>query len=261
MNKKSVLVNVIIMSIIVIILLIIIIELGKKTSSKNEVDVDRKITNQETINDLKNSDLFISDNQINTYSLEKADGSEPFEEMSEFFEGTTNKVVLYVNGEEVTDIELALENYHQNNSVINANEEMKNFIDSKIEKVVICQDANNKGFFVSDKEVEKIKSIPKYEEDMRKKAKKLNMSYEECEQMYIKSQKMLYLELKWQDDVIPKIHSGEIRVNTEEYAEIYEKYIDCVNNTNFKKALELGEKMLDLYKEYLVEQASIEYVN
>ena len=97
--------------------------------------MDRKITNQETINDLKNSDLFISDNQINTYSLEKADGSEPFEEMSEFFEGTTNKVVLYVNGEEVTDIELALENYHQNNSVINANEEMKNFIDSKIEKV------------------------------------------------------------------------------------------------------------------------------
>lgn len=257
MNKKKILQIIIIIFIVLVILVITLMKIYFNRSinnATNNIQKEEIYNKLEKGNEISNYDEFVDDN-------EETSDYRDLEEMSTFFKDATDNIVLCINGEEITEREVALENYHKNNSAVNLTGDERDYIQSTIQKVVICQEAEKLGFSVSEAEIEEIKSIPHYEEDMRRKAEKLNMSYDECEQMYIKSQKMLYLELKWQDDVIPKLHSGEIKVDSEEFKEIHKEYVECVEKANLKKALELGRELLELYKQYLVEQADVEYIN
>ena len=92
-------------------------------------------------------------------------------------------------------------------------------------------------------------------------AESANMDYSEYEELYIKSQKQFFLKAKWREYVIPKLHTGEISVDTKEFNN---KYLECqkyIESSNFEKYMDTASELLTLYKQYLVEQAKIEYVN
>ncbi len=191
----------------------------------------------------------------------------PYEEIEYFFKDTTDKVVVYVNGDLITEREIALvdlnnnNNYIKNYTEINQDEGNVDPVKIAIQEKIICQEAERLGLFVSEEQIKEIKEVPNYEEDIKKMAESANMDYSEYEELYIKSQKQFFLKAKWREYVIPKLHTGEISVDTKEFNN---KYLECqkyIESSNFEKYMDTASELLTLYKQYLVEQAKIEYVN
>lgn len=286
MNKNKIPIIVAVISIIFIIVGIILvtkINVNEKTSiassirkedlniveddnfaegDKHQYDIGRGHTTEE--NDSADNNIIKNETDYERYLRES--NKDTLEEMSEFFTDATNKIAIYVNEEPITEREIAYEDFHLNNdyiknySTINNTKEDRDAIRSIIQKKVICQEAEKLGLSVSEEQIKEIKEVPNYREDIKKMAESVNMNYNEYEDLYIKSQRQFFLEAKWREYVIPKLHTGEISIDTKEF---HNKYLECqkyIEDSNFKQYMDSASELLELYKQYLFNQANIEYL-
>lgn len=240
---------------IVIIIMLVVIFIIANNILNNDYSLDNSVVNNYAIREESNYEKYLKERDESTY-----------EEMGRFFENTTNEICIYVNGEEITKKEIALTNFSNNNNYIknytNVNQ-LKSYVDpiqKIVQEFVICQEAEILGITFTEKDVEKIKSVPNYEEDIKEISKSVNMSYDECEEMYIESEKRFYLVSKWQEYIIPKLNNGEINIDNKEFNEKYKAYKLSVENSELSNSIDIALELLELYKQYLVSQANIEYL-
>lgn len=298
MNKKKISIIIGIISIILVIIGIIItirfnenkkISIASNNQNENVNDyVENNDTNLENMidNDYQqeiNNDIEEYNNTDNTSEIKeetdyerylRGSDKDTFEEMEEFFEGTDNKVVVHVNGEPITEKEIALKNFSLNNGYIknytdlNLTEEESNPVKAIIQDVAICQEAKKMGYSVTEEDINQMKSVPNHKEDMKKMAESANMTEDEFEEVYIKSEIRTHLLSDWTMVAIDQIHNGEAKIDNAEFNEKYKEYSKIIEdakvdseNFDIKRAMELSTSMLKLYKQYIVSQANIEYVD
>lgn len=298
MNKKKISIIVGIISIILVIIGIIItirfnenkkFSIASNSPSENVNDyVENNDTNLENMTDndyQQDSNSNIEEyNSTNNTSEAKEEtdyerylresDKDTFEEMKEFFEGTNDKIALYVNGEPITEKEISLKNFSLNNSYIknytnlNLTEEESDPVKAIIQDVAICQEAKKLGYSVTEEDINKMKSVPNHKEDMKKMAESANMSADEFEEVYIKSEIRTHLLSDWTMTAIDQIHNGEVKIDNAEFNEKYKEYSKIIENAkvdsenmDIKRAMELSTSMLKLYEQYIASQANVEYVN
>lgn len=171
-------------------------------------------------------------------------------------ENETNKEVLSVNGEKITEREIALCDFQLNHSIVNE-EEKKDTVDEIIKDYVISQDADKLGISLTAKEMQDIKDVVKFDEDTADLLKELNMSYNEFCEMYINRRTKLDLKLKWATHIMELINNGDINISSELFNNKYKEYLE---SEDFSIKTQLLKELLDIYAEYLVSQAIVEKV-
>ncbi len=243
MNRKQIIKNCII--IILILVVVLIICFAKKNNK--DISLDNQISSE--INDKYRLELGKPNDE---YVLSVEDSNRIIQEIKEEFKDTTtDKVILYLNEEPIKEKEIAFKRYQLNEKSNDAEDEL-------IKDYVICQNAEELNISLSEREMKKIENTPNLDEDTRKLAEATNMTYEDFNEMYINMEKRAIIETKWVAHVGEKIINGELKVNSE----IFEnKYKDYKKAENVEESSKLLLELLELYKEYLVEQADIKYVN
>lgn len=242
MNKKKMLVNVILVIIVVLILLVSIFFIMKNKNGKTE-----------NVKSNYNDELL-----DNSYIISEEDSERILTEMTSEFENTTDKVVLYLNGKAITEKDIAFKSYQLNNSTVNADGNDKNVIEEIITDYVVYQNAEELNITLSERDTKDIENTPNLEEDTKKLAEAANMTYEDFNEMYINMEKRAIIETKWVAYVGEKITKGELKADSKNFNSKYNEY---QKSKNVGERAKLLLELLELYKQYLVEQANIEYVN
>lgn len=241
MDKKRIIFNIALVMIVIIIVVSIFYIIKNKAS---------KVRNSQTSNNdiVSNSSYAISDETSNRIITE----------MKSEFESTTDKVVLYLNEEAITEKDIAFKRYQLNNSAVDTGSDDKDVMNEIITDYVICQNAEELNISLSERDIKKIENTPNLEEDTKKLAEAANMTYDDFNEMYVNMEKRALIETKWTAYVGEKIVKGELKVSSKIFEEKYKEY----NKTeNIGERSKLLLELLELYKQYLVEQAEIEYVN
>ena len=215
---------------------------------------------------LKSDDTHLEDTIDNINQIDEEDKSgriseeeknEIIHEIKDALKDTTDKTVLEVNGEKITERELAYKNYQLNNSSLNEGEQ-KEPIDEMITEYVICQDAKQQGITIKEKEMEDIRKVVKDDNDVKNLAEALNMTYDEVREMYMNGRVRIELRMKWTSKVLEKINEGTLNFGNELFNEKCKKYNE---STDITIRTQLLTELVDMYKEYLVSQANIEKIN
>lgn len=85
-----------------------------------------------------------------------------------------------------------------------------------------------------------------------------NMNQEEFIEFYLDRTKKLEIISKWSYTISNKINDGELKIEDEEFNNKCQEYQKSEEpSTRVKLLLELVE----MYKNYLIEQATVEYIN
>ncbi len=216
--------------------------------------IKKVTTNKVVKNDNNNLGEIKSKNSV----LTEEEKMKIIDEIKIALENKTDKEVLAVNGEKISEREIAYVNYQLNNSTVNKSGVKKDPIDEVIREYVICQNARELGISLSEKEMEEIKEVVKDDESVKKQSEKLNMSYDEVRQMYIDGRVKIELEMKWTSNVLGKISKGTLNFDNELFNQKNKEYGES-SDASIKK--QLLSEMLEQYTEYLVEKSSIEYIN
>lgn len=137
---------------ILILIIVVIVIVVIKTSMKNT-----KTYNQTNNNEITNQN---NSNMISNEVLEKG-----INELKHTLDNKTNKIVLIVDGAEISEREIAFIDFQMNNSYVKGDKENKDPIKRAIENHVILQDANKIGKELSQEESETI------EKDIKETAK------------------------------------------------------------------------------------------
>lgn len=222
---------------------------------------------------IKNKDYQENNNQISINSNERdnkvssilssEEKQEAIDEIKNEVGNKTNKEVLVVNGERISEKEIAWTDFQRNNpyadKYFNKNGKKVNAVDEVIKQYIILQDAREKEIILTDKEIknieEKVKeSFKENDEEMQNVLKAVNMNYDEFLEFYTDSTKKSELKLKWTSYITDAINSGKINIDSEKFNEKYKEYQST-------SKLSLLYELIDIYIEYLKEKATIEYIN
>lgn len=242
---------------ILIITILLIIVGFVFTRIKNDKLISVSNNNVQIENNTYNSNQN-SNTQIESGKLSEEEKDRIINEIKDSLENTTDKEVLAVNGEKISEREIAYVNYQLNNSTVNKSGVKKDPIDEVIREYVICQNARELGISLSEKEMEEIKEVVKDDESVKKQSEKLNMSYDEVRQMYIDGRVKIELEMKWTSNVLGKISKGTLNFDNELFNQKNKEYGES-SDASIKK--QLLSEMLEQYTEYLVSNATIEHID
>lgn len=206
------------------------------------------------------------DNQVTSSSsiLSNEEKQEVIDKIGQQIGNKTDKEVLIVNKEKISEREIALINFQINNKYVNDTENLKDAVDETIKEYIIVQDAKEKGIILSENESKNIENkvkgfIIKDDTETNSILNAFNMEYEEFLEFYINRTKRLELMSKWKIHIMNVIDNKEtINVDSESFNKKYDEYKSNTDNT--KKA-SLVFELIDMYEEYLKETATIEYIN
>lgn len=200
---------------------------------------------------------------VNTL-LSEEERLEVAEEIKETFENKTDKTVLKVNGKEISEKEIALIDFQKNNQYVNKDGEKVDAIDEAIKQYVFLQDAEKNNITLTEEQEKDIKA--RMEKSIQNSTKEetealldaFNMTQEEFIEFYVDRTKKLEIISKWSYTISNKINDGELKIEDEEFNNKCQEYQKSEEpSTRVKLLLELVE----MYKNYLIEQATVEYIN
>lgn len=235
MNRKKLIILMVVMLAIIVAIFIIKVNYRPETNNDEHKDINTK-----------------------TSHLSEKEKEELNNKIGNALGNKTDEEVLIVNGEKITEREIALCDFQLNNDTVNEDGEKKDVIDEIIKDYVICQDAQKLNISLTDEEMQDIKDVVKYDDDMPDLLKSLNMSYDEFCEMYINRRTKLDLKVKWATYIMKKINTGEINIPSELFNNKYTEYLET---EDFSVKTQLLMELIDLYAEYLVEQANIEIID
>ena len=196
---------------------------------------------------------------VNTL-LSEEERLEVAEEMKQTFENKIDKTVLKVNGEEISEKEIALIDFQRNNQYVNKDGEKIDAVDEAIKQYVILQDAEKNNITLTEEQEKDIrarieKSIQNStEEETEALLDATNMTQEEFIEFFVDRERKLEIISKWMVEIMIKIDNGEIEINDEEFNNKYSEYIKSNKTTSLLD-------LVDIYEKYLIEQATVEYIN
>ena len=196
---------------------------------------------------------------VNTL-LSEEERLEVAEEIKQTFENKTDKTVLKVNGEEISEKEIAYIDFQKNNQYVNKDGEKINAVDEAIKQYVILQDAEKNNITLTEEQEKDIKTrIEKSiqnstEEETEALLDAINMNQEEFIEFSVDRERKLEIISKWIVEIMIKIDNGEIEINDEEFNNKYSEYIKSNKTTSLLD-------LVDIYENYLIEQATVEYIN
>ncbi len=200
---------------------------------------------------------------VNTL-LSEEERLEVAEEIKQTFENKTDKKVLKVNGEEISEKEITIIDFQKNNQYVNKDGEKINAVDEAIKQYVILQDAEKNNITLTEEQEKDIKArIEKSIQNSTKEENEalldaFNMTQEEFIEFYVDRTKKLEIISKWNYTISNKINNGELKIEDEEFNNKCQEYQKSEEpSTRVKLLLELVE----LYKNYLMEQATVEFIN
>lgn len=200
---------------------------------------------------------------VNTL-LSEEERLEVAEEMKQTFENKIDKTVLKVNGEEISEKEIALIDFQRNNQYVNKDGEKIDAVDEAIKQYVILQDAEKNNITLTEEQEKDIKARMEKsiqnstEEETKALLDAFKMTQEEFIEFYVDRTKKLEIISKWSYTISNKINNGELKIEDEEFNNRYQEYQKSEEpSTRVKLLLELVE----MYENYLMEQATVEYIN
>lgn len=256
--------NISIAILIVIVIISSMILIAKIiTGNKKKEIIDRKISNQEE-NVTKVLDMKKQENRTLLSNEEKQNG---MNELSEMMKNKTDKCVLIINGEEVSEKEIAYVNFQKNSEVLHKGQEKKNIISEIIKEYIIDQDARDKGIFLSDEENREIEESVK--KNFQKNSNEMNiildathMKYEDFVKFYTSRMKRLEVQTKWSLYITDAIKNGELNTENNEFNEKCQKCKKYAEDKEMvSQAVKLLFELIEEYKELLKQKAEIEYMN
>jgi len=252
-NKKNI--GIIILVMIIAILIIVLInkiilknnqQLGDSLSKHEKVELNNEIKFQQTDGGLSRNEIETGMNELSTAMKNK-----------------TDKCKIIVNGEKISEKDIAYIDFIINNTITNENQEKKDAINEAIIECVIEQDARARGITLTKQESESIEErtkgqFKKDREGMNNVLNSFHMNYDEFLEFYIAKMKRLELETKWTMHISDAIKKGELYIEKEELNEKCKEYNKIEDSSQKVKLL---IELVNKCKEYLKDSAKIEYVN
>lgn len=214
----------------------------------------KKVTNNKVV---KNDNNNLAEIKNKNSVLTEEEKMKIIDEIKIALENKTDKEVLSVNGEKITEREIAYYNYQINNSAVNENGKTKDVVNEIIKQYVICQNAQELGISLTENEIERIKEVVKDDETIRNQAETLNMSYDEVRKMYVNGRTKMQLKEKWRLNTFHMINDGKLVLDNKEFNNKYKKYCET-DDAKIKHQLVL--ELIEIYVEYLVDKSNIEYI-
>lgn len=199
--------------------------------------------------DLVKNDISITD-----------ESTEVLNEMRNSLENKENKIAIVIDGEEISEKEIAFIDFQINNKYVNDGNE-KNAVDETIKEYAILKDAKKCGIAVTDEENKNMqeqanKLFSENTDDLNYILEIMGMSSDEFLDFYIDQTKKQEVISKWEIRTINLITKGEIKIENEEFNNIYTEF---VNNDDVSKKHELLMKLLKRYEEYLITLIDVNY--
>lgn len=256
--------------IVITIICIVVVILGsiliskktekEKVNRKKENLISGEWKNEEVDNSViisANKELYDEEKRI----ISKEEMKDVISDIKNRIGSKTNKVVLIVNGEKITEKEIALIDFQINNQYVNS-KELKDAVDKTIKEYVILQDARKKKIELTNEEVKNIEKrvqgfIKKTDEETSMIIDALNMNYNEVLKFYSDRTKKLEIISKWNDYITDAIiNNAEINIDSQEFKNKYEEY-----KKNNSKSIKIVLELIELYQENLKDKAKIEYID
>ena len=252
-EKKNI--GIIILIVVVITALIILIS---KVTLKNRYTQQTKnniLSNQEVSNDELEQREEANSGVTNEEIASRID------ELSEVMKDKTDKCQVIVNGEEISEREIAYIEVTTNNAMFNENQEKSDAVNEAIKEYAIVQDAKARNIALTDEEEKGIEKTAKelFSEDREGMDEMLNlfqMSYDEFLKFHTDKMKRLELGTKWTLYIKEVIKNGELHTENEAFNEKCKAY----NSKDGAEKNKLLLELIDEYKEYLKDKAIVEYV-
>lgn len=259
MTKDKRYIGIIILLVIVMTALIILI---CKTISRNKektYNMSNNIVDEQENLNLENR--FDSQQSSNVFSNEQRNTAT--NELGTIMDGKTDKCKVIVNGEKITEREIAFAEFQYNNSIVNTNGQKIDTEDRLIKEYLVGQDAKDKGIALTENENKNIEDRIKDQMEVDKNSTKvilrtLNMKYDEFLEFYTKRIKRLEIETKWTLHINEAIRKGELNTKNEAFNKKCKQYRE---NKTESQNISLLFELVDEYKEYLKEEAKIEYID
>ncbi len=259
MTKDKRYIGIIILLVIVMTALIILI---CKTISRNKektYNMSNNIVDEQENLNLENR--FDSQQSSNVFSNEQRNTAT--NELGTIMDGKTNKCKVIVNGEKITEREIAYIDFQINNTVLNEQQEKKDAINEAIKEYVVVQDAKQRNIFLTEEENKMIeertkKQFAKDKDGMDSTLHTFQMDYDEFLKFHIAKIKRLEIGTKWTLHINEAIRKGELNTKNEAFNKKCKQYRE---NKTESQNISLLFELVDEYKEYLKEEAKIEYID
>lgn len=168
-----------------------------------------------------------------------------------------DKVVLLVNGEEITEKEIADEDFRLNNQYVNKTGQKRDAVEEIIKKYVVYQDAQKQNMSLTDKEKKEIEDRIRNSKETPELAKAFKLSYNEYCEMVIKRTIILEMNSMWHENLLNSISENKLEFYNENFKNKYEEYD---KSKDIPTRTQLLTELIDMYKEYLVDQATIKRI-
>ena len=148
MTKDKRYIGIIILLVIVMTALIILICKTISRSKEKTYNMSNNIVDEQENLNLENR--FDSQQSSNVFSNEQRNTAT--NELGTIMDGKTNKCKVIVNGEKITEREIAYIDFQINNTVLNEQQEKKDAINEAIKEYVVVQDAKQRNIFLTEEE-------------------------------------------------------------------------------------------------------------
>lgn len=254
-DKKNI--GIIILIVVVITALIILISKiilrDRYTQQAKSNILSNQVSNGELEQKEENESLQTND-ELSNHEIK-----ESLDKLNKLMKDKTDKCQVIVNGEEISEREIAYIEVTINNAMFNGNQEKSDAVNEAIKEYVIVQDAKVRNIILTDEEEKGIEKIAKelFSEDKEGMGEMLNsfqMSYDEFLTFHTDKMKRLELGTKWTLYIKAAIKNGELHTENEEFNEKCKTY-----NKEGAEKNKLLPELIDEYKEYLKDKAIIEY--
>ena len=204
--------NIVIIILITIVIIILIVLVNRMLSEDKDEQKFIKLDNE-----TKNHNYGSISNEQKTIGMN---------ELTKIMENKTDKCKIIVNGDKITEKEIAFTDFQYNNSVISEDEKKVDATTQLIKEYLVEQDAKEKGVELNNEECRKIEEITK--EQIKKEDKEtnailnaVNMDYNEFLEFYIKRRKRLEVRAKWRRYLYDAIKEEKLDIESKEYESKY----------------------------------------
>lgn len=205
--------------------------------------------------------------QSNNLLFSNEEIKEGMNELSQMMKDKTDRCVLIINGERVSEKELAYVNFQRNSEVIYKGEEKKDVISEVIKEYIAAQDAKDKKITLTEKEIKRIeervkKNFQKGSNSTNEMLKAVNMKYEEFLEFYTSRMKRLEIQTKWSLYITDAIKEDKLKTENNTFNEKCKECKKCLESEEtLSKGMNLMFELIEEYKELLQQKAKIEYLN
>lgn len=255
---------------IIIILIIVIIALGGilaiKFIQKNK---DTEVSNEKIENNMvKLTESIESNNMIsneennNNTKLSNEEIEDGMAELKHSLENKKDKIVLIVNGEEISEREIAYIDFQLNNKYVTKGEISKDAIAETIEQYVILQDARKNNMTLTNDRNRQIeertkKNLKEGTEETNQFLEAFNMQYDDFIEFYIDRTKKSEIILQWKTHIIDEINNGKIKIDDKNFNSKYSEY---KSSTDVSKRYKLLTELKEIYIQFLKNKARVENI-